>query len=92
MRLHVGSCVSGALAHADKARDVRTGEVVALKKVRFDVSRDGVPVTSMREMRILQSCRHSNIVQLKTVVTGSKPDRWACTTYLYEITDNLLRA
>jgi serine/threonine protein kinase len=62
---------------------VRTGEVVALKKVRFDVSRDGVPVTSMREMRILQSCRHPNIVQLKKVVTGSKPDRWAGTLVMH---------
>ncbi len=62
---------------ADKARDLRSGEVVALKKVRFDVSRDGVPVTSLREIRVLQSCQHPNIVQLNKVVTGSKPDRCA---------------
>jgi cyclin-dependent kinase 10 len=64
--------------HADKARDRATGEIVALKKVRFDdarSSRDGVPVTSIRELRVLQSCRHQNIVQLKKVVTGSKLDR-----------------
>ena len=66
-----------APAPADKARDLRSGEIVALKKVRFDVSRDGVPVTSLREIRILQSCQHPNIVQLKKVVTGSKPDRCA---------------
>lgn len=44
-------------------------------QVRFDRSRDGVPVTSIREMRVLQACQHSNIVTLKRVVTGSKADR-----------------
>ncbi|KXZ49266.1 hypothetical protein GPECTOR_22g859 [Gonium pectorale] len=58
----------------DKARDRRTGEVVALKRVRFDRSRDGVPVTSIRELRVLQACRHPNVVALKKVVTGSQPD------------------
>ncbi|GLI62072.1 hypothetical protein VaNZ11_004630, partial [Volvox africanus] len=57
-----------------KARDRATGEVVALKRVRLDRSRDGVPVTSIREMRVLQTCRHPNIVALKKVVTGSQAD------------------
>ncbi|CAK0782912.1 hypothetical protein CVIRNUC_006107 [Coccomyxa viridis] len=57
-----------------KARDRTTGEVVALKQVRMERERDGIPVTSMREIRVLQQCRHPNIVHLKKVVTGSKPD------------------
>ncbi|PNW73858.1 hypothetical protein CHLRE_13g575650v5 [Chlamydomonas reinhardtii] len=57
-----------------KARDRTTGEIVALKRVRFDRSRDGVPVTSVRELRVLQACHHPNIVQLKKVVTGSQAD------------------
>ncbi|MEW5300956.1 MAG: hypothetical protein WDW36_003843 [Sanguina aurantia] len=57
-----------------KARDRSTGEIVALKKVRFDRCRDGVPVTSIRELRVLQNCSHPSIVQLKKVVTGSKAD------------------
>lgn len=57
-----------------KARDRTTGEIVALKKVRMERERDGLPVTSMREIRVLQMCRHPNIVHLKKVVTGSKPD------------------
>ncbi len=63
--------------HADKARDRSSGEIVALKKVRFDHSRDGVPVTTVRELRVLQETSHRNIVQLKKVVTGSKADRCA---------------
>ena len=29
----------------------------------------------MRELRVLQSCRHPNLVELKKVVTGKKLDR-----------------
>jgi len=40
----------------------------------MDRERHGVPVTSLRELRILQACRHPNIVELKSVVTGRRPD------------------
>ncbi len=45
-------------------------------------SRDGVPVTTIREMRVLQQCQHPNIVRLIKIVTGSKADRCAalCTS------------
>lgn len=57
-----------------KARDRNTGEYVALKKLRMDRERDGMPVTSVRELRVLQQCEHPNLVELKKVVTGSKLD------------------
>lgn len=125
---------------ADKARDKRTGELVALKKLRMERERDGapdssgsrewwpapatssgllsapaaadsirllckavwkgtgwpcrmrmhvgcvrmthsvglkshagMPVTSVRELRVLQTCKHPNLVELKRVVTGGCP-------------------
>jgi serine/threonine protein kinase len=57
------------------ARHIPTGQIVALKKVRFDRGREGLPVTSARELAILQAARHPNIVQLLRVVTGHRPDR-----------------
>lgn len=51
-----------------------TGQLVALKKLRMDRERDGMPVTSVREVRVLQSCTHVNLVNLICVVTGSKVD------------------
>ncbi|KAK3264188.1 hypothetical protein CYMTET_27056, partial [Cymbomonas tetramitiformis] len=57
-----------------RARHKPTNEIVALKKVRMDRERDGVPVTAVRELRILQSIDHPNIVKLKKVVTGNKKD------------------
>ena len=35
----------------------------------------GIPVTSIRELRVLQQCKHPNLVGLKRVVSGNKPDR-----------------
>lgn len=51
-----------------------TGKVVALKKLRMERERDGMPVTSVREVRVLQSCSHVNLVNLIRVVTGTKLD------------------
>lgn len=57
------------------ARHILTGQIVALKKVRFDRSREGVPVTSIRELAILQAAQHPNIVKLLKVATGHRADR-----------------
>jgi cyclin-dependent kinase 10 len=47
---------------------------VALKKVRMDRERDGMPVTSLREMRILAKSAHPHIVRLRCVVSGARAD------------------
>lgn len=57
-----------------KARHKATGEIVALKRVRMDREKDGVPVTAIRELRVLQRCRHPNVVNLLRVLTGSSAD------------------
>ena len=53
-----------------RARDKRDGSIVAMKKVRMDRERDGMPITALREVKILQSSRHPNIISLLRVVTG----------------------
>ncbi|XP_073724479.1 cyclin-dependent kinase 10 [Misgurnus anguillicaudatus] len=54
-----------------RARDTRTNEIVALKKVRMDKEKDGIPISSLREINLLLPLRHPNIVELKEVVVGS---------------------
>lgn len=53
-----------------RAKDTKTNAIVALKKVRMEHEKDGFPVSSLREISILLSCRHENIVQLNEVVVG----------------------
>ena len=47
-----------------KAMDCYTGEIVAMKKVRVEDSSDGIPSTSLREISVLRSLDHPNIVKL----------------------------
>ncbi|VDL99987.1 unnamed protein product, partial [Schistocephalus solidus] len=69
----------------DRARDTITNEVVALKKVRMENEKDGlqhslnkpflgIPISSLREITLLLSMKHPNIVQLKEVVVGRSLD------------------
>ncbi|KAK6922373.1 Protein kinase domain [Dillenia turbinata] len=57
-----------------RARDRKTGEIVALKKVKMEKEREGFPMTSLREINILLSFHHPSIVDVKEVVVGSNLD------------------
>lgn len=59
----------------DRAKDKLNGNIVALKKVRMDVEKDGLPLSGLREIQVLMSCRHENIVQLKEVLVGRSLER-----------------
>lgn len=53
-----------------RARDKKSGEVVALKKVKLEKEREGFPLTALREINILLSFNHPSIVDVKEVVMG----------------------
>jgi cyclin-dependent kinase 2 len=51
-----------------KAKDMQTGEFVALKKIRLEQEDEGVPSTAIREISILKELRHKNIVLFMDVI------------------------
>ncbi|KAG5222397.1 cyclin-dependent kinase [Salix suchowensis] len=57
-----------------RAKDKKTGEIVALKKVKMEKEREGFPLTSLREINILLSFHHPSVVDVKEVVVGSSLD------------------
>ncbi|CAA2996511.1 cyclin-dependent kinase G-2-like isoform X1 [Olea europaea subsp. europaea] len=57
-----------------RARDKKSGEIVALKKVKMEKEREGFPLTSLREINILLSFQHPSAVDVKEVVVGSNLD------------------
>eukprot|EP00126_Sphaerothecum_destruens_P015274 Sdes_comp9214_c0_seq1m698 len=59
----------GTYGQVYKAKNKFTGEVVALKKIRMENDKEGFPITAIREMKILRNLKHSNIVELKEIVT-----------------------
>ena len=72
---------TGAFNKIYKARHRESGEVVALKSMQLETvgSSDGVPLEMIREMSILMSIRHPNIVQVKEAVVdaGSMNPSWS---------------
>ncbi|XP_008829579.1 cyclin-dependent kinase 3 [Nannospalax galili] len=55
-----------------KAKNMDTGQFVALKKIRLDLETEGVPSTAIREISLLKELKHPNIVKLLDVVHREK--------------------
>ncbi|KAH7883735.1 Pkinase-domain-containing protein [Phlebopus sp. FC_14] len=53
-----------------RAKDKETGDIVALKKLKLDEEKHGFPITALREINALMSCRHENVVRIREVVVG----------------------
>ena len=66
----LNSIEEGSYGWVSRARELATGEVVALKKLKLDNSGDGFPITGLREIQTLRASRHQNIIALKEVVVG----------------------
>ncbi len=57
-----------------RARHIKTKKIVALKRVRMEEEKDGLPISSLREINLLLKMRHRNIVELNDVVVGRRLD------------------
>ena len=60
-----------------KAKDLATDDIVALKQIKFDaeMTKEGFPVTALREISVLLSLSHESIVGVKEMVVGSTSDK-----------------
>jgi hypothetical protein len=69
------ACVGeGTYGKVYKARRVEDGSFRALKRIRMEGEKDGFPVTAMREIKLLQSLKHENIIRLyEMMVSKGKP-------------------
>uniref|UniRef100_A0A2M3Z1G4 Cyclin-dependent kinase 12 n=1 Tax=Anopheles braziliensis TaxID=58242 RepID=A0A2M3Z1G4_9DIPT len=62
----------GTYGQVYKAKDQMTKELVALKKVRLEHEKEGFPITAVREIKILRQLNHTNIVNLREIVTDKQ--------------------
>ena len=44
-----------------KAREKKTGKLVALKRIKMEKEKDGFPITSIREINIMLNFHHPNV-------------------------------
>jgi hypothetical protein len=61
----------GSYGVVSRAKDLETGEIVALKKLKLERETDGFPITSLREIQTLMTARHPNVVNIREVVMGN---------------------
>ena len=64
---HVGT---GTFGKVYKASHTATGRMVALKQIKMEGEKEGFPVTAMREVKLLQSLRHENVVRLHEMMVS----------------------
>ena len=53
----------GAYGIVYKGIDTKTGEIVAVKKIKLEVQTEGIPSTALREITILRTLVHPNVVK-----------------------------
>lgn len=54
----------GTYASVFLARNIKTGEKVAIKKIKVANSGDGMDISAIREVKVLQELRHPNVIRL----------------------------
>lgn len=62
----------GTYGKVFKARNTVTGRMVALKRLRLEGEREGFPITSIREIKLLQSFDHPNVSTLTEIMVESQ--------------------
>ncbi|ELK32756.1 PREDICTED: cyclin-dependent kinase 11B [Myotis davidii] len=58
-----------------RAKDKKTNEIVALKRLKMEKEKEGFPITSLREISTILKAQHPNIVTVREIVVGSNMDK-----------------
>lgn len=64
----------GTYGQVYMAKEVKTGQIVALKKIRTENEKEGFPITAIREIKILSKLQHENVIKLKEIVTSQEAE------------------
>lgn len=60
---HTTGCSRSTPPPSDKARDTRTDEIIAVKRVKMQGERGGLPQSTLREIAALKQLDHENVVR-----------------------------
>ncbi|KAG2232518.1 hypothetical protein INT48_005408 [Thamnidium elegans] len=66
----IGQVGEGTYGKVYKARNGKTGKLMALKRIRMKTEKDGFPITAMREIKLLQKLKHNRIVELQEIMVA----------------------
>ncbi|XP_023484718.2 cyclin-dependent kinase 9 [Equus caballus] len=77
----------GTFGEVFKAKDRKTGQKVALKKVLMENEKEGFPITALREIKILQLLKHENVVNLIEICRTKASPYNRCKGSIYLVFD-----
>lgn len=66
--IEIAEIGEGSYGVVYKAKHKETEQIVALKSICFDNTTDGIPYTTLREIAVLKTLQHQNIVLLKDII------------------------
>jgi len=69
--VQIGSGVYGSVFRGEAP----TGKAVALKFLRLENERDGLPITAVREIKLLKHMNHPNVIKLLDMVTSKRMEK-----------------
>jgi cell division cycle 2-like protein len=58
-----------------RAQDKKTGEIVALKRLKMEKEKEGFPITSLREICCILKSQHENVCTVREIVVGDDMNR-----------------
>ena len=61
----LGKLGEGTFGEVHKAKSLKTGHIVALKKILMHNEKDGFPITALREIKLLKMLSHPNVLKLE---------------------------
>ncbi|CAG8635871.1 7712_t:CDS:2, partial [Dentiscutata heterogama] len=54
----------GTFGEVHKGKHTKSGKIVALKRILMHNEKEGIPITAIREIKILRQLNHQNVVSL----------------------------
>ena len=72
---HLNKIDEGSYGVVFRGKEHETNTIVAIKKVKLHKEKEGFPITSIREINILLSLHHENIIKVNEVVIGNSIDK-----------------
>ena len=78
---------SAAYGVVYRARDKTSSRIVALKQIRIphEERQNGIPITALREISILRSLKHPNIINVLDVAVGDMDEIYMVMEYAEQV-------
>ena len=82
---------TGAYGTVYKGYDLKTARIVAMKRIRIQITEEGLPISTIREiayLRLLEKYDHENIVKLLDVINGPRLASEQSVILIFEFVDH----